>query len=52
MNKKTVHIALVGGQPMPVYVGIKATEPEFVWLIHSKGENGSEPEADIIMKQC
>ena len=52
MNKRTVHIALVGGQPMPVYVGIKATEPEFVWLIHSKGEKGSEPEADIIMQQC
>lgn len=52
MNKRTVHIALVGGQPMPVYVGIKATEPEFVWLIHSKGGKGSEPEADIIMQQC
>ena len=48
----TVHIALVGGQPMPVYIGIKATNPDYVWLIHSKGEKGSEPEANIIMKQC
>lgn len=47
-----VHIALVGGQPMPVYIGIKAIMPKYVWLVHSKGKNGSEPEADIIMKQC
>lgn len=52
MNEKIVHIALVGGQPMPVYVGIAATKPDLVWLIHSKGERGSEPEANIIMKQC
>lgn len=48
----TIHIALVGGQPMPIYIGIKATNPNYVWLVHSKGEKGSEPEANIIMKQC
>ena len=37
---------------MPVYVGIKATNPDSVWLIHTKGDKGSEPEADIIMQQC
>ena len=52
MSKKRVHIALVGGQPMPVYIGIKATVPQHVWLVHSKGEKGSEPEANIIMDQC
>lgn len=44
-----VHIALVGGQPMPVYIGIMTVKPGFVWLIHSKN---SEEEASIIFKQC
>lgn len=35
MDNKLVHIALVGGQPMPVYVGLKETEAGKVLLIHS-----------------
>ena len=30
-----VHITLVGGQPAPVYHGIKALEPEMVIYIYS-----------------
>ena len=32
---RIVNISLVGGQTMPVYVGIKATMPERVVLVHS-----------------
>ena len=49
MNNMKVHIALVGGQPMPVYIGILAVKPELVWLIHSKN---SKEEASVIAKQC
>lgn len=48
MNKQ-VHITLVGGQPMPVYLGILAVKPQSVWLIHSKS---SEEEATIIANSC
>lgn len=44
-KRKRVHIALVGGQPMPVYVGIRYTKPDEVILIHSKE---SKAEADRI----
>jgi len=44
-NRRRVHIALVGGQPMPVYVGIRYTNPDEVILIHSKE---SKAEADRI----
>ncbi len=35
MDGNLIHIALVGGQPMPVYVGLKETEAGKVLLIHS-----------------
>lgn len=31
-----VHIALVGGQALPVYNAIKATQPEYIVYVHSK----------------
>ena len=34
-KRKRVHIALVGGQPVPVYVGILYTQPDEIILIHS-----------------
>ena len=30
-----IHITLVGGQMMPVYLGIKNTNPDKIVLIHS-----------------
>lgn len=42
---KHMHIALVGGQAYPVYVGIKALNPSDVMLIHSAQ---SEAEAERI----
>ena len=33
---RKVNISLVGGQPMPVYMGIKATQPDLLILVHSK----------------
>lgn len=47
-----VNISLVGGQPMPVYVGIYATNCDHVILIHSEGEKGSQPEAEGIKSGC
>ena len=32
---KTVNISLVGGQTMPVYVGVRATQPSLLVLVHS-----------------
>lgn len=37
MDKKKVHIALVGGQTMPVYLGITEMRPDEVILVHSSG---------------
>lgn len=37
---KKVHITLVGGQTYPVYLGIKASSPEMVYLIHSPQTHG------------
>ena len=31
-----VHITLVGGQPAPVYHGIVATQPDYVFYVCSK----------------
>lgn len=49
MGNKIVHITLVGGQPMPVYIGILAVRPKSIWLIHSKN---SEEESSIIANSC
>ena len=39
-----VHIALVGGQPAPVYYGISATNPDIVVFIYSRdSENAVNP---------
>ncbi len=35
MEKEIVHIALIGGQPMPVYLGLRETAAKKVILIHS-----------------
>ncbi len=35
MDNKIVHIALVGGQPMPVYLGLRETDAGRVILVHS-----------------
>lgn len=40
MNKK-VHIALVGGQSMPVYLGINEFNPDSIILIHSEETHNS-----------
>ncbi len=45
---KKVNISLVGGQPMPVYVGIEATKPDVVILIHSEQ---SKEDASTIAKE-
>jgi len=42
---RKVNISLVGGQPMPVYVGVEATEPDGIVLVHS---SKSKSEAEII----
>lgn len=34
-----VHIALVGGQPMPIYLGIKYADPDRVILVHSSNSS-------------
>lgn len=36
MDTKKIHITLVGGQPVPVYHGIIATNPDFVEFIYSE----------------
>lgn len=48
MNRN-VQIALVGGQPMPVYLGILESHPDNVVLIHSASTKG---QAERIAKDC
>lgn len=43
-----IHIALVGGQPMPVYIGVKEIQSDKVVLIHSVD---SKRDAEQISKQ-
>ena len=42
---RKIHVALVGGQAMPVYVGIFESNADEVILLHSKE---SKPQADKI----
>lgn len=47
--KKKIHIALVGGQTMPIFLGIKESSPDEVLLVHSKK---SQSEAKHIKELC
>lgn len=46
---KKVNISLVGGQPMPVYMGLEATKPDCVVLVHS---DNTKADAEIIKSNC
>ena len=46
---KKINISLVGGQPMPVYMGLEATNPDFVVLVHS---DNTKADAEIIKSNC
>lgn len=55
---KRVHITLVGGQPMPVFLGIKKINPDVVVLIYSSDTinlanriKNEFPNIDIILKE-
>ena len=43
-----INISLVGGQPMPIYVGLEGTTPDSLVLVHSsQSENDARTIADI-----
>ena len=46
---RKVNISLVGGQPMPVYMGLEATKPDTVVLVHS---DNTKADAEIIKENC
>lgn len=46
MNK--IHITLVGGQPMPVYLGIKHCSPDNIIFVYSKD---SEKQKQILKNE-
>ena len=46
-----INISLVGGQPMPIYVGLEGTTPDSLVLVHSsQSENDARTIADIPSK--
>ena len=46
---RKINISLVGGQPMPIYLGMLATSPEQTILVHSKQ---TKQEAELIKSRC